>query len=123
MFFQNFNDWSLNERYISKNHNLHKVMASKEPITGKPIFHENDVKSVYSVRRKIHDDLVGYEDHMKSAAEKDAEWRKAAQDRKDVKGLLAWYDTAAKTRNQAIKIVREAAEFMTTYNQKYDHVK
>ena len=60
---------------------------------------------------------------MKDAEEKDRGWREAAKGRKDEKGSIAWYDSAAKVRNLAMKIVKDSAKFMQEYNQKFDQVK
>ncbi len=121
----NFLDYEnfLNEAYYSKNHNLEKVMNSSEPISGPSIFHEDEAQRLYAVRRKLRDNLAGYEKHVADAEAKDRAWRAAAAGRRDERGKLQWYDAAAKTRNLALKIVKDSAAFMEKFNDLYDSLK
>lgn len=117
--YENF----LNEAYYSKNHNIRKVMNSTESVTGPPIFHENETKGVYAVRRKLRDSLANYEKHVADTTAKDREWRAAAAGQKGEKGNIQWYDAAAKARNLALKIVKDSSSFMEKFNNLYDSLK
>jgi hypothetical protein len=117
--YENF----LNEAYYSKNHNIRKVMNSTEPVTGAPIFQENETQSIYAVRRKLQDSLADYEKHVADATVKDREWRADAIGQKGEKGNIQWYDAASKARNLALKIVKESATFMEKFNNLYDSLK
>ena len=122
MKFLDYDDF-LNEAYYSKNHNILKVMSSTTPVIGSPIFSADEAQSVYAVRRKIQDNLVNYEKHVADRAIRDRELRAAAAGQKGEKGKLDMYDVGAKTRDLAIKIVRESAAFMTKFNDLYDKLK
>jgi hypothetical protein len=123
MNFKSFSEWELSEGYRSKNHNLYKVADSKDPITGKPIFQESDLQNFYAIRRKIQDNLEGFEKHMEMMEVKDKAWREKVKGQRGEKGDLAWYDTAKKTRELAIKVVRDSAKFMIEFNETYDKLK
>jgi phenolic acid decarboxylase len=118
-----FSEWSLTEAYYSKNHNLHKIAKADPHVQGKPIFYENDLQNFYSIRRKIAENLIDYKKHVADVAIKDREWRANAVGKRDEKGSIQWLDTASKTRNLALKIVEDAADFMIKFNKEYDDVK
>jgi hypothetical protein len=120
---KSFDQWEISEGYRSKNHNLYKVADSKEPISGKPIFQENDLQNLYAVRRKVQDNLESFEKHMEMMEVKDKAWREKVKGQRGEKGDLAWYDTAKKTRELAMKTVRDSAEFMVKFNETYDKLK
>jgi hypothetical protein len=113
----------VNEAYYSKNHNILKVMASTEPVIGSPIFHEDDTQSFYGIRRKIQDNLASYEKHVAERDAKDREMRAAIAGQRGEKGTLELYDAGTKSRNLALKIVKDSAAFMVKFNDLFDSLK
>lgn len=114
-------DFSVNE-YQGKWGNLYKVMSSKTPVIGEPVFTDSGGR-LKEVESKLKSNIIGYKDHMDRMVVKDMGWRENAQGARDVKGKIQWYDKAKKTREFAFKIVNDAQKFMLKYNKLYDKLK
>jgi hypothetical protein len=119
---ETFDSW-INEAYYSKNSNLYKIASSETPIESTAIFHDKDTQNFYAIRRSLDDKLANYRTHIKDMNAKDADWRKAAAGKRDEKSTLQWYDAASKTRNLALNIVEDSAQFIQNFNAKYNSVK
>jgi hypothetical protein len=108
-----------NEAYYNKNYNLWKVAKSTTPILGEPVFVSDDQQNFFGIRRKLQDNLKGYQQHMDTASAK----MKDHIAKSTTKGERDNLEKANQVREKAFDIVNRSAKFMEEFNKTYDSLK